>query len=36
MITKKPNYGENTRLCYTDTDNFITEIKSEVTPCKRC
>ena len=26
---KKQNYGEITRLCYRDTDNFITEIKTQ-------
>ena len=26
---KKRNYGEITRLCYRDTDNFITEIKTQ-------
>ena len=23
----KPNYGENTKLCYVDTDSFIVHVK---------
>ena len=25
----KPKYGDNVRLCYTDTDNFIFHVKTE-------
>ena len=25
----KPRYGENTKLCYVDTDSFIVHVKTE-------
>ena len=28
MIMKKPKYGENTKLCYTDTDSFTVHVKT--------
>ena len=34
----KPKYGENTKLCYADADNFIVHVKTEDTykDCRRC
>ena len=28
MIMKKPKYGENAKLCYTDTGSFTVHVKT--------
>ena len=32
----KPEYGENVKMCYMDTDSFILQIAVYCRYCKRC